>query len=269
MNKYIIRLLIFFMIFPLLPNYNVVKASTETDDHYQQELVKEFEKDLEYQLGQEISKEINTDIKLTSEEIVIEIGLEEEAVSVDVVMDFETELFTVESDVLEDDNIVTNTIYDVIVHESEEDVFIATFVNQESGEIYDMDTTELEASALPLVIVAAVARHGIQYAIKKYGKKAAQNAVSSRSFNTVLSSVKNIDANKRAHILANKHDWHKVTKNNWTDVSKVMSHVMRYGKESAYGSARKKTLSMSGQTVTVTFTRVNGQVRISNGWVNK
>ncbi len=44
---------------------------------------------------------------------------------------------------------------------------------------------------------------------------------------------------------------------------------MRYGKESTYGSARKKTLNMNGQTVTVTFVRVNGQTKISNAWVNK
>ncbi|WP_404450515.1 SAR2788 family putative toxin [Sutcliffiella horikoshii] len=235
---------------------------------YTPKSTQDFEKHLESQLGKEISNAIQTDIKSSSEMVVIELALEED-VSVDVVMDVDTELFTVNSEVLHEDNTVVSTIYDVVVHESEDDIFIATFVNQENGEIYDMNTTELEASALPLVIVAAIARHGIQYAMKKYGKKAVQNAVSSKSFNTVLSSVKNIDANKRAHILANKHDWNKVTNNNWTDVSKVMSHVMRYGKESVYGSARKKTLSMNGQTVTVTFTRVNGQVRISNGWVNK
>ncbi|PAD92534.1 hypothetical protein CHH52_09115 [Shouchella clausii] len=44
---------------------------------------------------------------------------------------------------------------------------------------------------------------------------------------------------------------------------------MRHGKESAYGSARKKTMKINGKTVTVTFKRVNGETRISNGCVNK
>lgn len=53
---------------------------------------------------------------------------------------------------------------------------------------------------------------------------------------------------------------------NW---SNYLSHVMRHGKERAYGSARKKTMKINGKTVTVTFKRVNGETRISDGWVNK
>lgn len=67
-----------------------------------------------------------------------------------------------------------------------------------------------------------------------------------------------------------KHAWHLVTKNNnWDDVSKVISHVMRNGTESPYRStALKKTLNMNGHTVTVTFVRKNGNTHISNAWVN-
>ncbi len=68
--------------------------------------------------------------------------------------------------------------------------------------------------------------------------------------------------------MQSKHNWHKVTKNNWNEVSKVISHVMRYGKESSYNSVRKKTLKMNGHTVTVTFTRIRGQIKISDAWVN-
>ncbi|MDN8974856.1 polymorphic toxin type 35 domain-containing protein, partial [Staphylococcus aureus] len=51
-------------------------------------------------------------------------------------------------------------------------------------------------------------------------------------------------------------------------VSKVMSHVMRYGKQSRYKkSAYQKTLVMSGRTVVITYTRKNGNIYISNGWV--
>lgn len=190
-------------------------------------------------------------------------------IDVQIEMDVETESFAVNGEVESGDGTKTSQNFDVVVHESDDETFIATFIDTETGEIVDIDTTELQASALPLVIVAAVARFGINYAIKKYGKKAAQAAVKSKSYNTVLSSVSKLGANKRSHILASKHDWHKVTNNNWTDVSKVISHVMRHGKESAYGSARKKTLSMNGQTVTVTFQRVNGEIKISNAWVNK
>lgn len=67
--------------------------------------------------------------------------------------------------------------------------------------------------------------------------------------------------------MQSKHNWHKVTKNNWNEVSKVISHVMCYGKESSYKSVRKKTLKMNDHTVT--FTRIRGQIKISDAWVNK
>ncbi|PCF34305.1 hypothetical protein B5C00_05395 [Staphylococcus delphini] len=50
----------------------------------------------------------------------------------------------------------------------------------------------------------------------------------------VLPPIANLGANKRKHILASKHNWSKVTKNSWSDVSKVMSHVMRHGNQSRY-----------------------------------
>ncbi|SHH70566.1 SAR2788 family putative toxin [Virgibacillus chiguensis] len=191
----------------------------------------------------------------------------ETEVFVEIDMDRETENINVSGEVINEEGQLVSQNYDVVVHDVEGDNFVATFIDIETEDIIDIDTTEMSASALPIVIVAAVARYGIKYAIKKYGKKAAKYAVSSRSYGKVLSSVSKLSANKRKHILASKHNWSKVTGNNWSDVSKVMSHVMRYGKESAYKSVRKKTLKMSGRTVTVTFKRANGKIYISNGWV--
>ncbi len=183
-------------------------------------------------------------------------------------MEKETEDINVSGEVKDENGETTYQNYDVIVHDVEGEKFIATFIDTESGDTVEIDTTQMTASALPIIIVAAVARYGISYAIKKYGKKAAQSAIKSKSYGKVLTSVSRLNANSRSHILASKHNWNKVTGNNWSDVSKVMSHVMRNGKESAYKKVRKKTLSMSGKTVTVTFTRKNGKVYISNGWVS-
>ncbi len=54
----------------------------------------------------------------------------------------------------------------------------------------------------------------------KHMKKATQTAIKTKSFGKVLPSVANLGVNKRKHILASKHNWNKVTKNNWKDVSK-------------------------------------------------
>lgn len=42
---------------------------------------------------------------------------------------------------------------------------------------------------------------------------------------------------------------------------------MRNGKESAYGSARQKTMKYGKRTIVVTFKRVEGEIRISDAWV--
>lgn len=106
-----------------------------------------------------------------------------------------------------------------------------------------MNTVEVQAFVVLFVIVAAVARYGIIYAIKKYGKHAAINAVKSKSYGQVLSSVLKLDKNKRDHIMQAKYDWYKVTNNNWMDISKVISHVMRNGKEFAYKFSKENNVN--------------------------
>ena len=258
-KKMISSILVVVLIIPLFLNENTALANENTQS------IPPIESEvLDNGIAVDIIHEDIDSVSLETNHTTGELDID-----IDIEMDKETEEIYVSGDVTNEDGSTISQNFEVIVHESEGEVFIATFIDTETGEIIDIDTTVFQASAIPLIIIAAVARFGIQYAIKKYGKKAAQNAIKGKSYNTVLSSVKNINANSRSKVLAKKHLWSKVTNNNWTDVSKVLSHVMRYGKESAYGSARKKTLVMSGKTVTVTFKRVNGQTRVSNGWVNK
>ena len=94
------------------------------------------------------------------------------------------------------------------------------------------------------------------------------------SSNSVLPYIKEIgkDPNKVSHILAPKHNWKKVSSGKWSDVERIMSAVMRYGKEVPYkksGTIRQKIYSKYGHTFVVTFKRENGKIRVSNVWVKK
>ncbi|MFB6433774.1 MafB-like protein [Bacillus cereus] len=269
MKKLIIRLLVLTMLFSILPNFELTQASINSNNETD---VIEVEKEIKEDFGIEVAEQLNLDVKKEDNLVVVKTNLDTTDVKVTTEMEYniDTEAILLDGTVEENGEKV-NQKFEVILHEVEENSneFSATFIDQDTGEIYDMNTIEAQASALPLVIIAVVARYGITYAIKKYGKSAVNSAVKSKSFGQVLSSVSKLDANKRNHIMQAKHDWYKVTNNNWNDVSKVISHVMRYGSESAYGSARKKTLNMNGKTVTVTFKRINGDIRISDAWVNK
>ena len=230
-KKIFISIIVAALIIPTFENDSIVSA--EEIPEYIDDNVIESET-LNNGLEIEVVEETKDNVVVQTEHSVGDID-----VNVEIEMEKETEDISVSGEVVDENGQTITQNYDVIVHEIKGDVFIATFIDTESGDIIDVNTTQMSASALPVIIVAAVARYGIQYAIKKYGKKAAQNAVKSLSYGRVLSSVSRLDANKRKHILASKHNWSKVTGNNWSDVSKVMSHVMRHGKESAYKNVRK------------------------------
>jgi len=87
----------------------------------------------------------------------------------------------------------------------------------------------------------------------------------------VISEVSELGSNKIHHILQDKHAWGKVVtdKNNWDEVSKVISNVMENGTEGPYKkSALMKSMSVNGQIVEVTFVKLpNGTIKISDAWV--
>lgn len=87
----------------------------------------------------------------------------------------------------------------------------------------------------------------------------------------VISEVSELGSNKIHHILQDKHAWDKVVtdKNNWDEVSKVISNVMENGTEGPYKkSALMKSMSVNGQIVEVTFVKLpNGTIKISDAWV--
>lgn len=50
----------------------------------------------------------------------------------------------------------------------------------------------------------------------------------------------------------------------------VIENVMKNGSESRYGSAYKRVLRVAGETVTVTFNKINDTLwAISDAWVNR
>ncbi|MBC1904817.1 hypothetical protein HCA50_15060 [Listeria innocua] len=64
-----------------------------------------------------------------------------------------------------------------------------------------------------------------------------------------------------------KHDWNSITDGSWGQVRNLINRTMRNGKESAYGSARQKTMKYGKRIIAVTFKRVEGEIRISDAWV--
>lgn len=270
MKKNIIRLIILMILLSIIPNFDNVYA----DSNYQSDVIEinteEIVQEMSEDFGADIAEQLDMDAKIINKETLIvesEIETEDFTVSTDVEYSLDDGFITVDG-IYEDNGERFTQSFDVIAHHVDGEEFIATFIDQETGEIYDINTIEAQASAWPAIIIAIVARYGINYAIKKYGKKQVTNVITKHSYGKVLSCVSKLDKNKINHIMQSKHNWNKVTKNGkWDEVSQVISHVMRYGTESSYKSVKKKTLKMNNHTVVVTFKRVNGEIKISNEWV--
>lgn len=78
-----------------------------------------------------------------------------------------------------------------------------------------------------------------------------------------------IGFNKINHILQEKHLWSRLVNNadDWSSVSKIMERVLKEGVEQPYGSVFIKTLIIDGQTVQVIYQKINGVIRVSDGWI--
>ena len=85
-------------------------------------------------------------------------------------------------------------------------------------------------------------------------------------------AVGNLDANKKNHILQDKHNWNKLVPNpkdpnKWKEVAGIISAVMANGTEEKYKSAENvfiKTYEVGGEVVQVVYKMIEGVVHISD-----
>lgn len=124
-----------------------------------------------------------------------------------------------------------------------------------TGEEHEFDTRLAEASAAPIVVVAVMAaRYGIQWAIKKYGKKAVSNAIKSnthkvaKGINSSLLTSKGVDIGKFTQKVRGKNPVYRDPKTGWSiSKNKGQPHGGSYWKLLDKGGTRKATLTKDGK----------------------
>ncbi|MDI6100708.1 SAR2788 family putative toxin [Actinoplanes sp. NEAU-A12] len=138
--------------------------------------------------------------------------------------------------------------------------FVARLRATSSGEILHIDTTAVQQQAIPVMIVlGALARLGLKYAIRWYGKTQVKKSVKSYLLN-------NISADKWKHIMEPKHLWSAVGARSREEVAELMARAMAEGSHTTYKkSAMKAVWKYKGRTIEVTYAKNSGHV--SNGWV--
>jgi len=88
-----------------------------------------------------------------------------------------------------------------------------------------------------------------------------------------IGELGNVYSNKANKILADKHNWGKLfpggpkDPNRWNKIKEIMKKVLLEGEEMPYKGVLKRVLKYKGFIIEVTYTIIDGNIRISNGWI--
>lgn len=166
------------------------------------------------------------------------------------------------SAVVDGDQTIETLVVEDFAFQGESD-FTGTLRLASTGETLRLDTTVVQAQALPaLYVLGILARLGIKHVITWVGHTQLKQAVKSYLLNS-------LPANNWTHIMAAKHNWHLLGAGSREQIADFMGRAMAYGSHSPYGAhggAMQSVWSNGGRTITVTYDKVSGKV--SNGWVN-
>ncbi|MDR9797931.1 SAR2788 family putative toxin [Aeribacillus pallidus] len=194
----------------------------------------EYEVDVEEELGLDLAEDIEmTATEISDEEVVVSTEVENEDTSIDteLFVNSESGEITLSGHIeLENGEIITQH-FDVVLQEIDGTDFIATLIDQDTGESYQLNTIDAQASVLPAVIIGVVAKHGIKYAIKKFGKKLIVKSIKSSKavLNTFAkAAVKAAKSKVSKFDVSNKHlkrGGGNYAKFNTTDKSQVRNWI--------------------------------------------
>ncbi len=162
-------------------------------------------------IGQEIEENLEITSEVVDETAIIETGIESDELNIDssLELDLETSEMTVETELEDENGNIQSKSFDVAVTEVNGEDFSAMLTDLETGEVYEVNTAEVNASWYPLVVIAiSVARYGINYAIKKYGRSAVTKATNKYGQKATAKTLKNLKfASER--LLSEHWDKHK------------------------------------------------------------
>ncbi|MGE7091933.1 SAR2788 family putative toxin [Lysinibacillus sp. NPDC048646] len=173
---------LFYLVFCLIMTLFVDSptASANTDQSVEiQEITNEI---IGKELGQQLVEKVNVVGEYNEGEVKVDLTVENESSTVNTeVVARDNNNVSVDVSYLDDNNEQINKSYVVNVHEYDEDKLIATLIDSETGETMDLNTTELHASIVP-VVIAAIISVGVRAALRWLSKEAIKAAVKKLAF---------------------------------------------------------------------------------------
>ncbi|MCT9852043.1 SAR2788 family putative toxin [Priestia megaterium] len=185
--KYVLSLLAAVFIFSNAgPYYASAISEVNKSEEKNEELTpidnEELQTETEDMFGETL-EDSNVEVESTvvDETEIIETTIETDDLSAqgELELDLESNEMMVSAELENESGELVQQNFEVFLSEVNGEDFVATLRDIETGEEYKVDTTEVQASWYPLILIAIqVARFGINYAIKKHGKSIVSKAVS-------------------------------------------------------------------------------------------
>jgi hypothetical protein len=177
LRKLLLKCLVITLLFSILPQGTM--AATEEDAQPQGIDLEQAERSVSEEHDVDLSEQVKVEIKEDSDEkLVLDMKVDEEDLKIDteLSMDLDSQDAMITGSIVDESGNVYDESYHVVFHEVDDEILIATLTDTQTGEEYELNSTTLQASVIP-IIVGIVLRLGIKYAIKKFGKTAVKNAL--------------------------------------------------------------------------------------------
>lgn len=181
MKKYLIIIIVSALFIASIPNTTYAESGS-TQDQVSTTVINDQElNELADELDVDNTEDLDMSIDQASDEITVTTELDNPDIeaTVDVSMDRETNELSITSEIEIESGVIEENSYNLIVKEIDDDNINFAMIDQETGEVFDINSSEISASVIPAIpiIVGFLARFGIKWIVKKFGKKAVKSAV--------------------------------------------------------------------------------------------
>ncbi|NMH73915.1 hypothetical protein HF078_12555 [Bacillus sp. RO2] len=205
-----------FIIFTLVVSlFSGVASAQDNSLTNQPHLEENVQQELENILGEEIAENFETEVEFDNEsnEHIIQIENSQKNISPlssEVIID-ENNNLEIYVEYLDDFNNEIKATYNVLPIKISEEEFVAEIVDINTGETYLLDSNEMNASVVP-IIIAHIIRIGVTAAIGIVGKALIKSAVKKLAFR----SQKLLDQHYDKHVIKQK-EYGSITKNQYLE----------------------------------------------------
>lgn len=176
--SFIVLVILFSSLAPKFVDAQVVSNNTNESLIDFTEIDKQVDNAMTYEIDDKI--ETNTYIDKSTDTLIVNTQVETGDIEAESEMslDLENQEIIISTSVEDEETgELVEYDFDVVVTGVDGEEFTAVFTDLKTGEQFNVDTAEVQASWYPLVVIAIhVARHGIKWAIKKHGQKAVKSA---------------------------------------------------------------------------------------------